>query len=77
MLIGLHIIQKKNAKNGFSFTKNAQNFATESASKKEILGNNSNKHQNSDLYLPEISLRNTIRNQSHRAYGQINNMKIK
>jgi len=72
MSIGLHIKQKLH-KNGFSFSKNAQHFATEIASKKGILGNNSNTHQTNDLYLLQISLRNTIRKPSHRAHGQINN----
>jgi len=41
--------------------------------RKEILGNNSNIHKKNDLYLPELSLRNTVRRLSHRAHGQINN----
>jgi hypothetical protein len=69
--MGLHAIQKLK-KVGFSFSKNAQHFATDCASKKGILGNNSNIHQKNDLYLPEISLGNTIRKPSHRAQGQFN-----
>jgi len=71
MLMGVHIIQKLQ-KIDSPPANNAQHFGTESASKKGILGNNSNTHQTNDLYLLEISLRNTIRKPSHRAYGQIN-----
>jgi hypothetical protein len=64
----------KNAKiNAFSFSKNAQHFATENASNKRILGNKSNIDQKNDLYLPEFSLRNAIRKPSYRAHGQVNN----
>jgi hypothetical protein len=72
MSIGLHIIQKLNKR--LLLQQITPNILQQKVpQRKEILGNNSNIRQKNDLYLPEISLRNTIRKPSHPAHGQINN----